>query len=403
MNAVTRFELQEFIPKLVSQNDLSIENGQYIWNNYGKQIAVEFPSPKTGGLWQFTSQGWVGYIPLLDNLGLNLVPKVPLSNLFGMLEYAYRLRSFKFLTGLVECDSLQDFYSKLAKVLADSVLKRNKRGYYRDYREKSEDLPYISGKITIDSMMRSWTINKKCEYHELISDIEDNQILAWTLHSIARNGMCAENVLPTVTKAYRSLSNYVTLVPFRGKDCIGRMYNRLNQDYQPLHALCRFFLDQSGPSHREGDNLMLPFLVDMARLYELFVAEWLKENLPNGYEAKAQERVDIGSLGEVSFDVDLVIYDPLTGLAQYVIDTKYKSVDRPSTSDIAQVVAYAVAKQAKEAILLYPMRIKPFCEYIGDIRVRTLTFDLGDNLQVSGRKFIQELTDHNTWHDTNDS
>ena len=36
---------------------------------------------------------------------------------------------------------------------------------------------------------------------------------------------------------------------------------------------------------------MLPFLIDMANLYEQFVAEWLKANTPKGFFVKQQHRV----------------------------------------------------------------------------------------------------------------
>jgi len=50
-------------------------------------------------------------------------------------------------------------------------------------------------------------------------------------------------------------------------------------------------LEHSGSTHHAGDHTMLPFLVDMARLYELFVAEWLKTRLPKGWSVESQERV----------------------------------------------------------------------------------------------------------------
>src|SRR3989304_7909613 len=55
----------------------------------GRKLRLSFPSPKTNGKWQFTSQGWVGYIPLTPDLGLALRPKIQLGNIFRMLEYAY--------------------------------------------------------------------------------------------------------------------------------------------------------------------------------------------------------------------------------------------------------------------------------------------------------------------------
>jgi len=35
-----------------------------------------------------------------------------------------------------------------------------------------------------------------------------------------------------------------------------------------LHALCRFFLENSGPAHSSGGHTCFPFLVDMAQLFE---------------------------------------------------------------------------------------------------------------------------------------
>jgi 5-methylcytosine-specific restriction enzyme subunit McrC len=68
------------------------------------------------------------------------------------------------------------------------------------------------------------------------------------------------------------LQGAVQTYPVGPESCVGRTYNRLNADYEPMHALCRFFLENSGPTHERGDRSMFPFLVDMSRLYELFVA-----------------------------------------------------------------------------------------------------------------------------------
>ncbi len=87
-------ELVEYKPERLDLEDLPLEVGESLWRNYGSRVAVEFPSPKTGGKWQLTAQGWVRYIPLSQDLGLRLQPKIALSNLFRMLEYAYKLRSF---------------------------------------------------------------------------------------------------------------------------------------------------------------------------------------------------------------------------------------------------------------------------------------------------------------------
>ncbi|HRW82757.1 MAG TPA: hypothetical protein P5049_04800 [Methanothrix sp.] len=159
-----------------------------------------------------------------------------------------------------------------------------------------------------------------------------------------------------------------------------------------MHALCRFFLEQSGPSHKVGDRTMIPFLVDMAKLYELFVAEWLKlkaQKLPD-FVVKSQEKVVIGQDGRIKFNIDLVVYERDTPKALFVLDTKYKAPDHPGNDDISQVVTYATAKGCHEAILIYPKPIN-LDEMIGKIRVRSLEFSLDGDLEEAGRRFLEDL------------
>lgn len=228
------------------------------------------------------------------------------------------------------------------------------------------------------------------DYEEYTGDIEDNQIFPWTLHYITRSGVCKEWVLPTVRQAYHTLQGLVTLQSFKPGDCIGRQYNRLNEDYRPLHVLCRFFLENTAPSYQLGNQSMLPFLVDMARLYELFVAQWLKAHLPAGLFLRSQERVKIGNT--VQFKTDLVLYESSSETPRYILDTKYKVPIAPSSNDITQVVAYAVSKNCHEAVLVYPAgSTQQLDEWIGDIRIRSLTFSLDGDLNQAGEAFLRDL------------
>jgi len=360
--------------------------------------SIEYPSFITDDKWEFKSQGYVGYIPLSEDYHFSLQPKVPISNLFQMLEYAYNLKSFEFLPDLMESDTLNDFYERLANIFAKKVLDRCRKGFYCTYLNKCEKLPCIRGRLNIrHAVQRPFDINLMCAYQEHTPDIDDNQILAWTLNRITRSRLCSNRTLPVVRRAYRSLMGLVTPMPFSPDECIGRLYNRLNEDYQPMHCLCRFFLEHSGPSHKIGDHSTIPFLVNMPRLFEKFVAEWLKENLNRLYpqsnlSIRAQESVNFGSTHEIKFDIDLVIYDRITGNVKYVLDTKYKTTDTVNPHDIQQVVTYAEAKGCKEAILIYPQKIPTQIDVkIGGIRVRTLTFSLDKDLNESGEEFLSDL------------
>ena len=106
-----------------------------LWESYPQQVTLEAPSYGTSHQWKLMAQGWVGYIPLTAELGLRLLPKVEIGNLFHMLDYAYRLRSFRFLDDLIGCQTLEDYSERLANVLAKRVMDRGRKGFYRDYRD----------------------------------------------------------------------------------------------------------------------------------------------------------------------------------------------------------------------------------------------------------------------------
>lgn len=386
-------ELTEYKSFSLDKEEFSEEEGRTLWTKYQNQISVEEPGFKTEHKWIFTSQGWVGYIPLTEKFHFSLQPKVPLSNLFRMLEYAYNLNQFKILDGMMDADSLIEFYERLANILAKRVLERSRKGFYRSYLNKIERLSYIRGRLNLKkAIQKPWRTDLVCHYEEHTPDIEENHILAWTLFRIPQSGLCTERTLPSIRKAYRSLRGMVSLEPLMPKSCIGRIYNRLNKDYLPMHSLCRFFLEQTGPSHRVGNHKFLPFLVGMAKLYERFVAEWLDQNLPVEYALKIQESVKFGKEEEIEFDIDLVIYEKETDNPRFILDTKYKIPKKVDSSDLHQVIAYAESKRCKEAILIYPSSLEnSIDEIIGDIRVRSLTFSLDDNLDDAGNIFIKEL------------
>ncbi|MBP5973775.1 restriction endonuclease [Brasilonema sp. CT11] len=383
-------ELTEYATKSCQADEIPEGVGIELFQKYKNQIDIDFPTYKTGNKWQLKSNGWVGYIPLSTEIGLKLNPKVPITNLFGMLEYAYHLKSFRFLEGLMDCESLEEFYNHLAYVLALRILERCRKGLYRTYLPQRKELSYVRGRLDVQQAIQNqWNIKLKCHYEEHKADIKENQILAWTLFIIGRSGLCSQRVSPMVRKAYHALQGLVTLQPCHSQDCI-RQYNRLNEDYRLLHNLCRFFLDNTAPTHERGDRTMLPFLVDMAKLYESFVAQWLKENAPKAYFFKQQHQVEIGQ--NRRFSIDLLLCDAATSKILAVLDTKYKAPDKAADADIHQMISYATTTQCNQAILIYPKQLtQPLDVKSDDIRIRSLIFSLDNNLDSAGQTFLKNL------------
>lgn len=391
---VQTIELQEDGPPCFRSTDaFSQRAGKLLWSQYEGKIEVEPPTFKTDNQWRLKAQGWVGHIPVDEEFHLFIKPKVELSNLFSMLEYAYKL---PFLTtgDMVGAQSLQEFYERLAKIVALRILDRSRKGLYREYAARFNRLPYLRGKMVLESMLSSpWETSLDCQYHENTADIEDNQILVWTLYCMARSGLCREDVARLVRRAFRATQGIGPLKACQASVCEGRQYNRLNGDYQPLHALCRFFLDHSGPSHERGGHKMLPFLIDMARLYEVFVAEWLRDHLPQNIVLKTQETVSLGYENKIDFRIDLLLIDRGSGNPLCLLDTKYKTPSSPSAGDVEQVIAYAKALGCPEAVLVYPQSLsKPFDSMVGgDIHVWTTVFALSGDLDLQGKTFLANV------------
>ncbi|WP_420631726.1 McrC family protein [Candidatus Leptofilum sp.] len=369
--------------------------GTQLWrmlDQAGKKLLVAFPSPKTDGEWQLTAQGWVGQIQIPHQLTLRIVPKVPMARIFHLWDAAYDLRLAELSDGVTAVSTISEFFSLLAHILAQRVIRRGRQGFQKAYLQKTDPLPYVRGKLLPPQTSATHpTAQLTCRYDAHTADIPDNQIVAYTLHQIARSGQCSPAAQTAVRQAYHLLQPLVTVRPFLPSDCQNRSYGRLNQDYATLHALCRFFLEHTGPHLATGEHLLMPFLLNMAQLYERSIANWLQANLPRPYHIKAQENTTIGPNDELRFQIDLMLYDK-NGRPLAVLDTKYKTPDKPSQADISQVITYAKAKGCHHALLIYPQPLpQPLHVSVGDLQLHTLSFSLDEPLDVAGRRFLQQL------------
>jgi len=387
------YVLREYEPEWLQSSELAIDTGTWIWQHFGKLIDVQFPAPPTGNRWKLVSKGWVGQIPLPGGDRLILQPRVDLYTLAVMLSYAYDLPSLTFLSGLVGVTDVEGLYDALAALLAKQVLVRTRKGLLREYREAHEVLPYVRGRFDVCRKATSpWEVTFACRFDDHSAENKANQILCWTLHTILRQGVLQARTRRLVRQALLQLKGTVSLVPKTAEDCLEHTYDRLSEDYRPMHALCRFFLDSRGPGHDDGHQQMVPFLVNMPRLFERFVAVWMERHLPRGLRVKSQKQLKLGESDDLSFFVDLVVEEVATGRPVCLLDTKYKIAAKPSPADVLQVIAYAQLIGCPEAVLLYPVELKPHLdERSGNVHVRSLRFALDGDLDVSGTHFLNAL------------
>lgn len=159
-----------------------------------------------------------------------------------------------------------------------------------------------------------------------------------------------------------------------------------------MHALCRFFIDNLGPGVSHGRQELMPYTVDMPRLFEAFVAEWLRLYGPHTFVYSKQHKLKLSGSQSIEWAVDILVSDRQSGNPIAVIDTKYKRQSIPSPADIQQVVAYAVEARTNLAFLIYPTSdIVPLKVNVGDVEVRAAHFDVEKDLTGAGSRLLVEL------------
>ncbi|MGE3799926.1 MAG: McrC family protein [Candidatus Kapaibacterium sp.] len=396
--AERRIELVEWERTAVLEERITSEHIRLLRKEFSSVIRVE-RDPLEDGCWFLTSLGYVGSIPLGDDLLLHLHPKTPVGNIFRMIEHAYRI-DFKIFDTLYYCETLPGMVDALALILAERLLHRVRRGLYRAYIPRTARLEALRGRLDVEEFIRSdYQPDLPCTFGEQTVENEENQIICWTLHLLLRSSQLSQRVRPTVRKAWRALSRSVSPFPCSSRICVGRSYNRLNSDYEMLHTICRFFLDTLVPAHRTGEHPSFSFLIDMNLLFERFVAEWLRgrgELHDAGIRITTQERALVGEGAVVTFIFDILVKDHLSGATRCVIDTKYKVPVKPANDDIFQVVAYATQQRCRQAVLIYPEALSnPIDITVGDVRIKSLTFPISgeesEEIEVGGKNFLREL------------
>lgn len=395
MNAVRRvFALRENEEFPIAANELSSSLADVISIRSGGRIEVRDPSRKSSGKWILRSDGAVGALRLDNGELLTIEPKVGIGNLFRMLEYAYGLKEIALPDDLVTAATLKDLFERFALLLANRVLRRANRGFVRTYEGRREELHALRGRIRFaDRSRRPSDVALPCEFEEHTGDNEDNRILSWALHVISRSPWCGERSRPHVRRALHSLAGMAPPVFVSHEACNERTYHRLNDDYEPMHCLARFFLRNCGPAHAQGANSTFPFLIDMHALFELFVERWLKKHLPPEFSLDAQRHHRMSADGSVSFRIDLVVTHRDTRQALCVLDSKYKRSRNPDSGDVQQVIAYAEEMGCRDSLLIYPTKEIHEHDHRGrEIRVRSCAFDLSGDLEVAGRRVLEAVS-----------
>ena len=183
-----------------------------------------------------------------------------IQNIYYMLSYAFQVlkqENYREIAG-EPFENIQDLF---AAILAKGIAQQLKRGLYREYIPKTENLSVLRGKLDIQETLNNRLRQRRqlgCEYDELSENNIYNQILRTTADILIRD--------PGVAAERRQALKRVILF-FDGIDTIDPSaihwntlgYHRSNQTYRMLMNICYFVLDGMLQTTEQGQHRMREF------------------------------------------------------------------------------------------------------------------------------------------------
>lgn len=306
------------------------------------------------------AHSWVGIVRF-ERFEVRIVPKLAGGNvgLVEMIEFATGLdslrRSSSARTLHAEGAGLFDL---IALLLAEGTELVLRAGLLADYVERDDELPALRGRLLGDQQVlrRFGQVDRLlCRFDEHERNIAENQILAAAL------GRCStrvthDSVRRRVRRLLAVLQEACRPDDLDLADVRTRMvYHRLNEHYRHPHALAWLILDGLGTRDvlLTGETNCFAFLIDMNRLFEMFVFRLVdtvvaKANVRVHYQRSDRSIILNASTGQpyarVVPDI-LVERRDADATTQLAIDAKYKLYDeqRLSSSDVYQSFLYAYA------------------------------------------------------------
>ena len=304
------------------------------------------------GHWQVSAHNYVGSINVAG-LQVLVRPKIPLRNLFLLLEVGLRERDWH--DEAVRFETTGDLLPALVSFFARTTKTTLARGLYHSYQEQRDRLVALRGRVDIARQLTrpGVAIPTACRFTEFTADLIENSYLK---AAVSRSLRVAR--VPAIDRR-RLMQHLVTLedvgdVRHRHTDYDRVVFSRLNEHYRPALRLARLVLANLTLQDVVGNTQASSFMLDMNELFERFVTERLQRALRGRLEVKSQHRDRLDEEGTVAIRPDLVFR--LGGATRFVADVKYKLTDDAAAGrhpDYYQLLAYTTALDLPEGVLIY--------------------------------------------------
>lgn len=336
---------------------------------------------ETPGTFDLKASDWVGQI-VVGDLCVVIDPKTPIDNLFYMLTYAYGLPHFQrepFPFGVSE-----DLLELVVLIFARQVENLVRRGIYRSYVSRDENLPVLRGRL----LMHEQVCCNPVQLHrfftrrdEFTADVLENQLLKAVIFLLSRLTYRQPDLRRRLRRLLRGFDQ-VSLRPISRDDFDRISYGRLNQHYASVHNLARLLWDHLSLESYEGEESFISYVLHMWRVFEVFTAEYLTEffsEIPR-IDVAVQHNLWLDAEERVRGVPDVVI--KLNDRPALVLDTKYKVLrSQPTNADFYQMVTYCHHMGLSRGILIYPGTARTTHSF-SNISIDVLSLDLTGDLSA---------------------
>ncbi|MDQ6740842.1 MAG: McrC family protein, partial [Actinomycetota bacterium] len=340
--------------------------------------------PLPDGMWTIAPAGLVGAVQVGELLVIvRPKGKVGVRELLFLLGYA---ADPGFRPDDVSAVGSDDLFVVLAESLARHAERALQRGAVNGYVSVEEALRTVRGRIRVgDQMSRrpGMAIPLEITYDDFTPDIPENRILRTAIRLMLHLPRLDETVRGRLAHVDSKLDG-VTPLGF-GAPLPAWAESRHNAAYVPALRLAEIILRNMSAEAGLGGQMVASFAVNMAKVFEDFVATSLREALAarpgetrGQYEAYLDEPENWAKpTDRVRMYVDVV--HSVHGQPAIVFDAKYKAASRSGAypnADHYQMLAYCTALDVERAWLIYAGSGPPRIRRVGNSAVSIAEFPL---------------------------
>jgi len=347
---------------------------------------------KTKSLHQYFESNFGGIKPKntcgflsVENEDYFIIPKISNENEKNLNQFIYMLlKAYDIRISNEDLASFENIKFKYLEIFiryfSNTLLNELKRGIYKTYITRQENLKVLKGKYLIEKNFQNfYHMNIYCEFDEFSIANDLNKFFLYAIK---------------IFKRYSSYSNLHKCeavfdeVKYSHVD-INRLkikFDRLNKRFEKSFEIALMILKKLSPLVNNSTTKSFAFLFDMSEVFENFIGNLYKE-------------IDSSTIlqKEKYFGKNLKL-KPDIQISTKIIDTKYKFAKNKEdlkTHDKYQMFTYGT-NYGKDTILLYPKHIVDLDkklklgEYEKCINLEMKSIDLESN-QLKYEDYIEEV------------